>query len=67
VTVVSLVSSRSIACCWQVSKARTGQTFATDINAAMVLGGYAMADRKYSKRFIALESIAQADRAGMWS
>ena len=39
----------------------------TNINAWMVRSGYAVAYRKYSKKFVAQENIAKKDRAGLWS
>ena len=39
----------------------------TNINAWMVRYGYAVAYRKYSKKYVAQEDMAKKDRLGLWS
>ena len=39
----------------------------TNINAWMVRYGYAVAYRKYSKKYVAHEEIAKKDKLGLWS
>tara|TARA_B100000579_G_C22761386_1_gene819141 strand:+ start:55 stop:582 length:528 start_codon:yes stop_codon:yes gene_type:complete len=39
----------------------------TNINKWMVLNGYAVAYRKYSKKFISQENIAKKEELGLWS
>ena len=39
----------------------------TNINAWMVRYGYAVAYRKYSKKYVAHEDIAKKDKLGLWS
>tara|TARA_B100001142_G_scaffold197292_1_gene196145 strand:- start:503 stop:1030 length:528 start_codon:yes stop_codon:yes gene_type:complete len=39
----------------------------TNINRWMVLNGYAVAYRKYSKKFVAQENIAKKEKLGLWS
>jgi len=33
----------------------------------MVLNGYAVAYRKYSKKFVAAENLAKKDKLGLWN
>ena len=39
----------------------------TNINAWMVRYGYAVAYRKYSKKYVAHEDIAKRDKLGLWA
>jgi endonuclease YncB( thermonuclease family) len=39
----------------------------TNINRWMVLNGYAVAYRKYSKKFVSDENLAKRDKLGMWA
>ena len=39
----------------------------TNINRWMVLNGYAVAYRKYSKKFVAQENLAKKEKLGLWS
>ena len=39
----------------------------TNINAWMVRYGYAVAYRKYSKKYVAHEDIAKKDKLGLWA
>ena len=39
----------------------------TNINAWMVRHGYAVAYRKYSKKYVAQEDMAKKDKLGLWS
>ena len=38
-----------------------------NINRWMVLNGYAVAYRKYSKKFVSQENLAKKDRLGLWA
>ena len=38
-----------------------------DINSLMVKKGWALAYRKYSKKYVKDEFIAKSNKAGMWS
>ena len=38
----------------------------TNINAWMVRNGYAVAYKKYSKKFVSLENIAKKEKLGIW-
>ena len=39
----------------------------TNINRWMVLNGYAVAYRKYSKKFVSDENLAKTDKLGLWA
>ena len=39
----------------------------TNINRWMVLNGYAVAYKKYSKKFVAQENLAKKDKLGLWA
>ena len=39
----------------------------TNINRWMVSNGYAVAYRKYSKKFVSLENLAKKKRLGLWA
>ena len=39
----------------------------TNINRWMVLNGYAVAYRKYSKKFVSEENLAKKDKLGLWA
>jgi endonuclease YncB( thermonuclease family) len=40
---------------------------AQDLNAEMVLSGYALAYREYSEKYVTLEHRAESAKAGMWA
>lgn len=67
-----LVLGRSVACSGNdvdrygrlVMTCRVGET---DLNAAMVAGGWALAFRRYSSIYVGQEKAARAGQAGLWS
>ncbi|MBB5514349.1 endonuclease YncB(thermonuclease family) [Rubricella aquisinus] len=68
----SLIGRATVTCTAQSSDAYDrliGQCSAngTDLNAAMVESGHALAFRRYSVRYVPHEEKAQARNAGMWS
>jgi endonuclease YncB( thermonuclease family) len=67
-----LVQRRSVACTGDdvdrygrlIMTCRVGET---DLNAAMVAGGWALAFRRYSSIYVGQEKAARAGQAGLWS
>ena len=45
----------------------TCRTVKTNLNAAMVLNGYALADRQNSARYVGEESVARHQERGLWT
>ena len=43
------------------------RTVESDLNAWMVLNGHALAYRKYSRRYVAEESVAKHEQRGLWA
>ena len=71
-TLVSLIQGRTVSCEWNDTD-RYGRRLSTcmvdqiNLNAAMVYTGYAIAYRKYSKRYVSFEQEAKANKNGIWN
>ena len=67
------LTAGSIVSCTEIDRDRYGRIVAvciakrTEVNAAMVLSGMALAYRKYSDDYISHEASAKAARRGLWS
>lgn len=67
-----LIDGREVSCGWQ-EKDRYGRVVAvcriggSDLNAAQVAAGLAVAYRRYSKDYVALEEQARTAGKGMWA
>ena len=71
--VALLLAGSAFVTCVPQSRDRYGRTVATcstvasDIGAAMVRAGWAVAYRRYGHQYVADEEAARAERRGMWS
>ena len=68
----SLIGGRPVTCVMQRTdpggRARaTCRTVTINLNAAMVLNGYALADRRDTSRYVPEESVAKHLRRGIWA
>jgi endonuclease YncB( thermonuclease family) len=71
-TLTGLIQGRTITCTGDEidrygRRIMTCSVRQTDINAAMVTGGWALAFRRYSEIYVSQEQTARARQAGLWS